>query len=205
MCTHACKAEYTLDFLQLLAVLILLGRLKTQLPFMWAVGGAWGMPVVGPEGRVPLQLLCTDARWWAGLPEESVLNPHTADLRAPLQGIARVTLEHRGVASFPTVTTPAAILWDPRVIARCGCGHWDKKIEEEVGLPAACWTRRLPCITLPDITSATAVTSVTSHQCHQLWQQCHHLRSHPIPVTTSTTTWTTTHSTNHGHPRVTRT
>lgn len=31
-----------------------------------------------------LQLLCTNARWWAGLPEESVLDLHAADLRAPL-------------------------------------------------------------------------------------------------------------------------
>lgn len=91
--------------------------------------------MLGPEGRARAVLLCTDACWRAGLPEESVLDLHAADLCAALQGVARVTLEHRGVTSFPTVTTPAPVLWDPRVIAGRGCGYWDKKTEEEVGLP----------------------------------------------------------------------
>lgn len=79
--------------------------------------------------------LRTDARRRAGLPEEPVLDPHTADLGAALQGVARVTLEHRGVASLPAVTAPAPILRHPWVIAGRRCGHWDKKTEEEVGLP----------------------------------------------------------------------
>lgn len=70
-----------------------------------------------------LWLLCTDARGRTGLPEESVLDLHTADLCAPLQRIARVTLEHCGVSSFPTVATPAPVLWDPRVVAGRGCRH----------------------------------------------------------------------------------
>lgn len=79
------------------------------------------------RGQCTLQLLCTNACWRAGLPEESVFNLHTADLGASLQCIARITLEHRGVTGFPAVAAPAPILWDPRVIAGCCCGHWDKK------------------------------------------------------------------------------
>ena len=68
----------------------------------------------------------------AGLPEESVLDLHAADLRASLQRVAGVTLEHRGVAGFPTVAAAAPILGDPRVVAGCCCGHWEKKTEEKV-------------------------------------------------------------------------
>lgn len=80
-------------------------------------------------------MLRTDAGRRAGLPEESVLDLHAADLRASLQRVTGVTLEHRGVAGFPAVATPAPILGDPRVIAGCCCGHWEKKTEEKAGLP----------------------------------------------------------------------
>lgn len=91
--------------------------------------------MAGPGSGVTLQLLRTDAGRRAGLPEEPVLDLHAADLRASLQRVAGVTLEHRGVAGFPTVATPAPILGDPWVIAGCCCGHWEKKVEEKAGLP----------------------------------------------------------------------
>lgn len=103
--------------------------------------------MLGPEGRVR-----TDACGWAGLPEEPVLNLHTADLCAPLQCIARVTLEHRRVTSFPAVAAPAPVLWDPRVIAGRCCGHWDKNTEEKVGLPCC----------QPDIEAPSVSPSLTS-------------------------------------------
>lgn len=73
------------------------------------------------ERRAGPKLLCTDARGWAGLPEEPVLDLHAADLCASLQSIAWVALEHRAIASFPAVTTPTPILRDSGVIAG-GCG-----------------------------------------------------------------------------------
>lgn len=97
-------------------------------------------------------MLCTDAGRRAGLPEESVLDLHAADLRASLQRVAGVTLEHRGVAGFPAVATPAAILGNPGVIAGCCRGHWDKKTEEKVGLPRC----------LPDSEAPGSPRSLTS-------------------------------------------
>lgn len=170
-------------------------------------GRIWSTQEVGGEGRVPLKLLCTCARWRAGLPEESVLDLHTADLGASLQRVARVTLEHCGVTGFPTVATPAPVLRDPRVIAGCCCGHWDKKTEEEVRLPRC----------LPDNETLGSSPPCHCHFCHQ----CNCLDHQHLPPVSSAAAMvplspfsppflslpppllvTTTHSTIHHHCRL---
>ena len=156
-----------LCFLQLFTVLSLLARLKMQLPLIWKEGGVWSTPVLTPVSRVR-----TNARGWAGLPEEPVLDLHTADLCTPLQCVARVTLEHRGVTSFPTVAAPAPILWDPRVIAGCCGGHWDKNIEEKVGLPC-----RQPDIEAPSVSPSLTSPRPSQSHCRDL---CH------LPTVSST-------------------
>ena len=79
-------------------------------------------PEPGGRSRSP-KLLGTNARGWAGLPEESVLDLHAADLRASLQSVAWVALEHGGITSFPAVATPTPILWNSGVIAGGCSGH----------------------------------------------------------------------------------
>lgn len=142
----------------------------------------WNTRVPGRQGRVR-----TDARRGAGLPEEPVLDLHTADLRAPLEGIARVALEHRGVSGFPAVAAPAPVLGDPGVVAGCCCRHWDERTEEYVGRPEVCQTTGLPALPppcshrlcrRPPVLPAEAVVPLCPHphSCHCLGHQCgHHL------------------------------